>query len=70
MGINDDQTYANIMKRASEIVGGTEALCMRIGATAAECQSWMQGDSRPPAKVFGKVVDVLVEHVGGKSARR
>ena len=70
LGPSNDQTYANILRRAAEIVGGVDKLCERIGATQAECEAWLVGNVVPPRKVFLKVVDVLIEHVSGKSPKK
>jgi hypothetical protein len=68
-----DLTYANLLRRAGELVGGVEELCKLLEvseAECAECESWLSGRVIPPSSVLLRVVDLLIDHVSGKRLKR
>jgi hypothetical protein len=65
-----DMTYANIFRRALEILGSEAELCNVLEASVAECEAWLNGSTKPPAKALLKVVDVLLAHVEGKTLKK
>jgi hypothetical protein len=66
MSATRDLTYANLVRRAAELVGGTTELCKLLKVPAAECEAWLSGRVIPPHEVLLRVVDVLIDHVSGK----
>jgi hypothetical protein len=66
MGATRDMTYANIFRRAAEILGGEVELCELLEASPEACESWLTGRAKPPADALLKAVDVLLAHVEGK----
>jgi hypothetical protein len=65
-----DLTYANLLRRAGELVGGVEELCKLLEVSEAECESWLSGRVIPPNSVLLRVVDLLIDHVSGKRLKR
>lgn len=58
-----DPTYARVLRLASRLIGGIDALCNHLGVSRVDLCSWQTGKGRPPAEVFLRAVDVLlVEH--------
>ena len=66
MGASSDQTYANLLRRAGEVVGGVDGLCRLLEVSAEDCQAWLSGRLMPPQKVLVRVVEILLAHVEGK----
>lgn len=60
-----DQTYANLIRRAAELVGGSDELCKLLNVTPVDCETWIKGYVIPPQPVLLRVVDVLIDHVRG-----
>ena len=49
------------LRRAAEILGGTEALQKYLQVPGSELHRWLAGESVPPKGIFLRVVDVLLE---------
>jgi hypothetical protein len=62
--VRSDPTYANLLSRAAELLGGAEQLCRRLQVPAEQCASWLAGRTVPPNAVVVAVVDILLEHLG------
>jgi hypothetical protein len=58
--------HSQALRRAAEIVGGTQELCAYLQVPAEEMRRWIHGGDGPPAGIFLRVVDLIVE----ESARR
>ena len=54
-----NQTYARLLERASDILGGREQLRRYLDVTAVQLGLWMQGRAKPPDKVFLRIADLL-----------
>ena len=50
-----------MLKRAAEICGGYNALCVRLGVNAYWLRAWLDGRSRLPDDVFLKAADIVLE---------
>jgi hypothetical protein len=53
--------YAQTLKRAAQVVGGTGQLALRLKVTPSHLARWLGGVERAPADVFLKAVDLLNE---------
>lgn len=51
---------ARTLRRASVIVGGTQALARRLGVPPLELKCWINGSIVPPVNMFLKAVDIVV----------
>ena len=49
-----------LLKRASEIIGGEEALCEHIGVSRPRLQLWLAARIRLPDPIFLKAVDLVL----------
>jgi hypothetical protein len=58
--------HSRALQRAAELLGGTQALCAYLQVPAGEMRRWMEDADAPPAGIFLRVVDLIVE----ESARR
>jgi len=54
-----NRTYARLLERAAEILGGREQLRRYLDVTAVQLGLWMQGHSKPPDSVFLRIADLL-----------
>lgn len=70
MSATRDLTYANLLRRAGELVGGVDELCKLLEVSEDECESWLSGRVIPPTGVLLRVVDILIDHVSGKQPKR
>lgn len=52
---------ANVLRRASTILGGTPALRKYLKVSALSLSVWMTGAEPAPTDVFLKAVDVIVD---------
>jgi hypothetical protein len=50
-----------LLKRAIEICGGGNALCVRVGVNEHALRLWLNGTARMPDKVFLKAADIVVD---------
>ena len=53
--------HRRALRRAAEILGGSHALCDYLQVPAGELRLWLEGKAVPPAGIFFKVVDLIVE---------
>ncbi|MGQ0546267.1 MAG: hypothetical protein ACT4P3_13165 [Betaproteobacteria bacterium] len=53
--------HSRALRRAAEILGGTPALCDYLQVPAGELRRWLAGEVTPPAGIFFRVVDLIVE---------
>jgi hypothetical protein len=58
-----DPTYANLFRRAAELVGGEEELCRRLQVPAEQLASWLAGKTIPPNSATVAAVDILLKHL-------
>jgi len=54
--------HARTLKRAAEIVGGEEALALRLQVIPHHLDLWIRGTLSPPDDVFLKAADIVGEH--------
>jgi DNA-binding transcriptional regulator YdaS (Cro superfamily) len=59
--------YARTLKRAAEIVGGTEQLAVHLNVVPSHLALWISGAAPTPPDVFLKAVDLISEHDGPKN---
>jgi GAF domain len=53
--------HIQVLVRAAEILGGTEALRGYLRVSPAQLAAWMAGRARPPAHIFLRAVDLISE---------
>ena len=58
MGQHD--TYARALARAAEMVGGVEALALKLHFPPTLLRAWINGTHEVPVPVFLTVVDLLM----------
>lgn len=56
------ELYVRTLHRAAQIVGGEQALALRLKVTPSHLALWLQGIEKPPEHIFLKAVDVVTEH--------
>lgn len=49
-----------LLRRASEIIGGEEALCEHLGVSRSRLQLWLAARIRLPDPIFLKAVDLVL----------
>ena len=49
-----------LLKRAAEICGGPNALCLRMGVSEHHLRLWLEGKARLPEHIFLKATDVVL----------
>lgn len=49
-----------LLKKAAEEVGGPELLAKHLGVSVSTLQQWMNGKDVPPATIFHKALDLLL----------
>lgn len=47
------------LEYAATLVGGEEALAVRLGVTQQDLALWISGVARPPVKIFLEAVDIV-----------
>lgn len=57
----DAQVAARLVKRALNIVGGTERLAEILGVPGAELGRWMAGQAFPPEGIFERVLEIVLD---------
>jgi DNA-binding transcriptional regulator YdaS (Cro superfamily) len=55
------EVHVRTLIRAAEIVGGEHELALRLKVTPSHLSLWMKGLATPPADVFLRVVDLILE---------
>jgi DNA-binding transcriptional regulator YdaS (Cro superfamily) len=58
------------LRRAAALVGGEQELALRIQVTPSHLILWLAGVVVPPADVFLRAVDIVMDHVQPASAER
>lgn len=58
--------HSRALRRAAEILGGTRELCDYLQVPAGDLARWLNAREAPPAGIFLKAVDLIVEE---RSAR-
>lgn len=53
--------HSRALRRAAELVGGAQALCDTLQVPAGDMRRWLEGVEAPPAGIFLRVVDLIVE---------
>jgi hypothetical protein len=56
--------YARTLKRAAQVVGGSEQLAVRLQVRDSHLALWLAGVEKVPGEVFLKAVDVLTDSNG------
>ncbi len=49
-----------LLVRATEILGGEEALCRRLGVSRVQLRAWLTRQAKIPDRVFLSVVDSVL----------
>jgi hypothetical protein len=49
------------LEYAATLLGGEEALALRLGVTQQDLALWIRGVARPPVKIFLEAVDIVTE---------
>lgn len=62
--------YAETLRRAAGLVGGEQALALRLKVTPSHLALWMNGASLPPSDIFLKAADIVAEHELRELSRR
>ena len=55
--------HVRTLRRAAALVGGEQELALRIKVTPSHLVLWMAGVEVPPADVFLRAVDIVMDHV-------
>ena len=50
-----------LLKEAAQEIGGPELLAKYLGVSISTLQHWMSGKDVPPAKIFHKALDLLLD---------
>ena len=53
--------HSRALQRAAELLGGMQELCAYLQVPAGELQRWIANADAPPAGIFLRVVDLIVE---------
>lgn len=53
--------HSRALRRAAEILGGTRELRDYLRVPAEDLARWLRGEGTPPAGIFFRVVDLIVE---------
>jgi hypothetical protein len=53
--------HSRALRRAADILGGAAALCDYLQVPAGELRRWLTDEATPPAGIFFRVVDLIVE---------
>jgi hypothetical protein len=55
------RVHRRALRRAAELLGGSHALCSYLQVPAGDLRRWLEGAEAPPAGIFFRVVDLLLE---------
>jgi transcriptional regulator with XRE-family HTH domain len=50
-----------LLQEAAQRIGGSELLAKHLGASTSALQQWMNGKDVPPAEIFHKALDLLLD---------
>lgn len=53
--------HSRALRRAAELLGGTQELCDHLQVPAGAMRRWLEDSDTPPAGIFFRVVDLIVE---------
>ena len=53
--------HVRTLSRAAELVGGQQALALRLSVTPSHLALWMAGLEAPPLHIFLRAVDIVLE---------
>ena len=54
------QSRRRLLKEAAQKIGGSELLAKHLGISTFNLQQWMNGKDVPPAQIFHKALDLLL----------
>ena len=50
-----------LFTKAAQKIGSPELLAKRLGVSTSTLQRWMKGEDVPPAEMFHKALDVILD---------
>ncbi|MBV9191905.1 MAG: hypothetical protein JOZ85_15565 [Betaproteobacteria bacterium] len=50
-----------MLKRAAEICGGYNALCVRLGVSEFKLRAWLEAKATMPEHIFLKAADIVLD---------
>ena len=53
--------YSRSFQKAAELIGGYDKLCRYLQVPPAKLREWIEGKAEPPAGIFLRVVDFLLD---------
>jgi hypothetical protein len=56
-----DKVYSRTLQKAAELSGGQKKLARYLRVPLAELEKWIAGDGTPPASVFLRAVDFVLD---------
>ena len=62
-----NNTYARLLARAAELLGGSEQLRGYLGVSRTQLAFWMQGRAKLPDNVFLRIADLILERDNTRS---
>lgn len=54
--------YARTLRRAAELVGGEDALAIRLGVTPNQLKVWINDLVTPPLSVFAMAAEIISQN--------
>jgi hypothetical protein len=57
------EVHVRTLRRAAVLVGGEQELALRLKVTPSHLVLWLAGVEVPPADVFLRAVDIVMDHV-------
>lgn len=55
------EVHVQTLRRARDVVGGEQQLALRLQVTPSHLALWLGGVETPPADVFLRAVDIVME---------
>jgi DNA-binding transcriptional regulator YdaS (Cro superfamily) len=62
------EVHVRTLRRAAELVGGAQELALRLKVTPSHLALWLAGSETPPAEVFLRAVDIVMDYVRPSSS--
>ena len=62
------EVHVRTLRRAAALVGGEQELALRLKVTPSHLVLWMAGAEMPPADVFLRAVDIVMDHARPSSS--
>ena len=53
--------YSRALRKAAELIGGEDKLRRQLRVPAADLKKWLEDKAVPPAGIFLRVVDLIIE---------